>query len=184
MRIPFVPADRSSREVVVPIGPSVPAAVVRVALGVLGLATLVVAFAGPGPGAHGLVAAALFAVVVAVVLRPEVGLAGLVVAIAGVRVFVFAAPSLPAVLALVVLVHLTLWTAALAARTTWRASIEWAVIGRGLRDVAVVQVFALALATVAMAVAGAASGDVWRALAAVCAMATTVLVLPRASTEP
>jgi hypothetical protein len=173
--------QRSSREVVVPVGPSVPAAVVRAAVGVLGLATLVVAFTGPGPGAHGLFAAALFAVVVAVVLRPEIGLAGFVVLIAGVRVLVFEPPSLGAVLALVVLVHLTVWTAALAARTTWRASIEWAVIARGLRDVAVVQVFALVLAVVAVAlVSPLQAADVWRAVAAVSAVACTVLVLPRA----
>ena len=168
-----------------PVGPSVPAAAVRLALGALGLATLVVAFSGPGPGAHRVFAAALFAVVVAVVLRPEIGLAGLVVAIAGVRVLVFAPPSLPAVLTLVVLVHLTLWTAALAARTSWRASIEWVVIGRGLRDVAVVQVFALALAVVAVAlVSPLGTADLWRGVAAVSVMAVTVLVLPRASAEP
>ena len=184
MRLPFLPARRLVREVVVPVGPSVPAAFVRVALGVLGMATLVVAFAGPGPGAHGLVAAALFAAVVAVVLRPEIGLAGLVVAIAGVRVLLFAPPALAAVLALVLLVHLTLWTAAVAARTRWRATIEWSVLGRGLRDVAVVQVFALALATGAMALAGTSPGDLWRAFAVVSAMAVTVLVLPRASMEP
>ena len=175
---------RAAREVVVPVGPSVPAAVVRITLGVLALATLVVAFTGPGPGAHGLFAAALFAVVVAVVLRPEIGMAGLVVLIAGIRVLVHEPPSLGAVLALVVLVHLTLWTAALAARTTWKASIEWAVVGRGLRDVAVVQVFALVLAVVAVALVGPiATADLWRALAAISAMAVTVLVLPRASTQ-
>ncbi|WP_034620683.1 hypothetical protein [Cellulomonas sp. URHE0023] len=182
-RIPFL-RPRSDREVVVPVGPSVPAAAVRLALGALGLSTLVVAFSGPGPGPHRLFAAALFALVVAVVLRPEVGLAGLVVAIAGVRVLVFDPPPLAVVVALVVLVHLTLWTAALAARTSWRASIEWAVIGRGLRDVAVVQVFALALAVVAVAVVSPlGTADLWRGVAAVSAMAATVLVLPRRATQ-
>lgn len=184
MRIPFLP-PRSSREVVVPTGPSIPALVVRLALGVLGLATLTVAFVGPGPGAHRLVAAALFALVVAVVLRPEVGLVGLVVGIAGVRVLLFDPPSLGAVLALVVLVHLTLWTATLATRTTWRASIEWAVIGRGLREVAVVQVFVLSLAVVAtVLVSPLGIADVWRAVAAIGAMALTVLVLPKVPAGP
>jgi hypothetical protein len=84
----------------------------------------------------------------------------------------------------VVLVHLTLWTAALTARTSWRAAIEWRVIGRGLRDVAVVQVFALVLAVVALALTGPslAAADLWRAVGAVSAMVVTVLVLPRAST--
>jgi hypothetical protein len=184
MRIPFLPV-RGVSEVVVPIRPSVPAVVVRLALGVLGVTTLVVAFAGPGPAAHGLFAAALFAIVVAVVLRPEVGLAALVVLVAGVRVTVFDPPPLGEVLALVVLVHLTLWTAALAARTSWRAAIEWRVIGRGLRDVALVQVFALVLAVVALALAGTslAAADLWRAVGAVSAMVVTVLVLPRASTD-
>ncbi|WP_155856085.1 hypothetical protein [Cellulomonas sp. URHD0024] len=179
MRLPFV-TRRADREVVVPIGPSVPAPFVRIVLGALCVATFVVAFGGPGPGAGGLVASALFAVAVAVVLRPAVGLAGLVVALAGVRVLLFDPPALPEVLALVVLVHLTLWTAALAARTSWRASIEWVVIGRGLRDVAVVQVFALVLAVVAVSLVSPVSGDdVWRAIAAVCAVALTLLVLPR-----
>ena len=184
MRIPFLPT-RTVREVVVPIGPSVPAALVRVALGVLGLTTLVVAFAGPGPQAHGLFAAALFALVVAVVLRPEIGSGAFIVLVAGARVLLFEPPSAGEVLALVVLVHLTLWTAALAARTSWRASIEWRVIGRGLREVAVVQVFALVLAVGALALTGTslAEADLWRAVAAISAMAVTVLVLPRASVE-
>ena len=104
---------------------------------------------------HGLFAAALFAVVVAVVLRPEIGLAGLVVLIAGVRVLVHEPPSLGTVLALVVLVHLTLVDRRargpdhVAAR---RSSGRWS--GAGLRDVAVVQVFALVLAVVAVALVG------------------------------
>lgn len=180
-RVWLAATRRATREVVVTIRPSVPAAFVRLALGVLALATLAVAFAGPGPGARGLLAAVLFAVVVATVLRPAAGLAGFVVVVAGGRVVLFAPPSLGAVLALVVLVHLTLWTAALAARTSWRASIEWVLVGRGLRRVAVVQVFALALATVAVALAvtSVQAADVWRALAAVTVMAVTVLVLPR-----
>jgi hypothetical protein len=176
---------RTPREVVVRIGWSVPAAAVRLVLGLLGVATLAVAFAGPGPRPHRVVEAALVALVVAVVLRPEVGLVALVVLVAGLRVLAFAPPSLGAVLALVLLVHLTLWCAALAARTSWRASIELAVIGRGLREVATVQVFALVLAVVATALAGTSltSSDLWRALAAVSAMAATVLVLPRAQTS-
>ena len=173
--------QRSAREVVVRIGRSVPATVVRLVLGLLCLLTLAVAFAGPG--VPWIVRAVLVALVVAVVLRPEVGLAALVALVAGVRVLLIAPPSLGEVLALVVLVHLTLWCAALAARTSWRASIELAVVARGLRDVARVQVFALLLAVVALALAGTslAAADLWRALAAVSAMAATVLVLPRSS---
>lgn len=184
MRIPFLPT-RAAREVVVPIGPSVPAVLVRLVLGALCLTTLVIAFAGPGPAAHGLFAAGLFALVVAVVLRPEIGLGALVVLVAGVRVLLFQPPSSGEVLGLVVLVHLTLWTSALAARTAWRAAIEWRVIGRGLRDVAVVQVFALVLAVAALALTGTslAAADLWRAVAAISAMAVTVLVLPRASID-
>ena len=180
MRLPFAP----SRQVEVTLGPAVPALVVRLVLGVLGVLLLIVAFAGPGPGPHGLLASILFALVVAVVLRPEVGLGALVVLVAGVRLLLSDPPTLLEVLALVVLVHLFLWTAAVAARTTWRASIEWSVLTRGLRDVAVVQVFALVLAVVAYAAAGTSLGaaDLWRAVGVVSAMVLTVVVLPRAST--
>ena len=167
-----------------PVGPSVPAAVVRLALGVLGLVTLVVAFAGPGPGAQGLFAAALSRSSSRSCCGPRSGWPALVVLVAGVRVLLVrpARRSVPC-WRWCVLVHLTLWTAALAARTTWRASIEWAVIGRGLRDVAVVQVFALALAVVAVALVGpapsrATSGARSRLSAR---WRVTVLVLPRAS---
>jgi hypothetical protein len=83
----------------------------------------------------------------------------------------------------VLLVHLTLWTGAVAARTSWRTRVELAVLSRGLRDVAVVQVGAQVLAVVATLLAGASlgEGDVWRAVALVAAIVVAAVLLPRPS---
>ena len=90
-------------------------------------------------------------------------------------------PALGVVMLLVLLVHLTLWSGALAARTSWRTRVELGVVVHGLRDVATVQVGAQVLAVVATVLGGVAlgDGDLWRAAALVAVIAAAALLLPR-----
>jgi hypothetical protein len=159
----------------------VPAWAVRAALAVLCAATLTAAFAGTGPAPHAALVAAFAALVVATVLVPGLGLAALVVLLAGMRLFVGDPPGLGVLMALVLLVHLTLWAGAVAARASWRTRVELAVLVRGLRDVAVVQVGAQVLAVVAMALVGVTQGDLWRAAALLAALVVAAVLLPRPS---
>lgn len=168
-------------EVTVDLVRPVPAWAVRAALAVLAGATLAVAFGGTGPRPHAVLVGAFVVLVAATVVFPGLGLAALVVLVAATRLFVGDAPALGVVMALVLLVHLTLWTGAVAARTSWRTQVEGAVLAGSLRDVAVVQVGAQVLAVVATALAGVSlgEGDLWRALALVAAIAACALLLPR-----
>ena len=166
-------------EVTVALVRPLPAWVLRGAAGLLGAATLLVAFAGSRP--HPLLVAAFVALVVATVVIPGLGLAGLVVLFAGAGVVAGGPPALGVVMLLVLLVHLTLWAGALAARTSWRTRVELGVVVHGLRDVATVQVGAQVLAVVATVLAGVAlgDGDLWRAVALVAVITASALLLPR-----
>ncbi|MEZ0446231.1 hypothetical protein [Cellulomonas sp. ICMP 17802] len=161
----------------------VPAWAVRGALAVLAAGTLAVAFAAPGPRAHWLLVGGFVALVTATVLRPGLGTAALVVLAAATRLVVGDAPALGVLMALVLLVHLTLWCSAVAARTSWRTRVELAVLVRGLREVALVQVGAQVLAVAATLLVGVrlGDGDLWRALALVAAVVATAALLPRAA---
>ncbi|GEK21976.1 hypothetical protein [Cellulomonas xylanilytica] len=167
-------------EVAVDLVRPVPAWALRGAVALLGAATLLVAFAGAR--LHPVVVAALVALVVAIAVVPDLGLTGLVVLVAAAGV-VADPPGLGAVMLLVLLVHLTLWAGALAARTSWRTQVEVAVVVRGVRDVAAVQVGAQLLAVVALVLGGVVlgAGDLWRALALVAAIGAAALLLPRRS---
>ncbi|WP_456787218.1 hypothetical protein [Cellulomonas sp. P5_C5] len=168
-------------EVTVDLVRPVPAWALRGAVGVLGAVLLLVAFAGVRP--HPLLVAGFVALVVATVVLPELGLTALVVLVAGVRVATGEPPALGIVMLLLLLVHLSLWAGALAARTSWRTQVELGVVVHGLRDVATVQVGAQMLAVVAVLLGGVTvgSGDLWRALALVAAIGATALLLPRRS---
>ncbi|KQY22170.1 hypothetical protein ASD16_16205 [Cellulomonas sp. Root485] len=166
-------------EVTVELVRPLPAWSVRGVAGLLGAATLLVAFAGSRP--HPLLVAGLVALVVATVVIPGLGLAALVVLGAGAGVVAGDPPALGVVMLLVLLVHLTLWSGALAARTSWRTRVELGVVVHGLRDVATVQVGAQVLAVVATVLGGVAlgDGDLWRAVALVAVIAAAALLLPR-----
>ena len=159
----------------------VPAWVVRASLAALCAGTLAVAFGGTGPMPHAALVVGFAVLVAATVLVPGLGLAALVVLVAGTRLFVGAPPDLGVVMALVLLVHLSLWAGAVAARTSWRTRVELAVLLRGLRDVALVQVGAQLLAVVAMLLVGVTQGDLWRAAALVAAIVVAAVLLPRPS---
>jgi hypothetical protein len=155
----------------------VPAWALRASLALLCAATLAVAFTGPRPPAALVVG---FVVLVgATVLVPGLGLAALVVLVAGTRLFVGGPPALGVVMVLVLLVHLTVWAGAVCARTSWRTQVEAAVLVRGLRDVAVVQVGAQVLAVLAMALVGVTQGDLWRAAALLAVIVVAAAMLPR-----
>ncbi|MDQ0372895.1 hypothetical protein [Cellulomonas humilata] len=168
-------------EVTVALVRPLPAWLLRGVAALLGATTLLVAFAGERP--HPLLVAGLVALVVATVVIPGLGLAALVVLAAATGVVAGGPPALGVVMLLVLLVHLTLWTGALAARTSWRTQVELGVVLGGLRDVATVQVGAQVLAVVATVLGGVAlgDGDLWRALALVAAMGASALLLPRPS---
>lgn len=159
----------------------VPAWALRGAVGVLGAATLVVAFAGAR--LHPVVVAAFVALVVATVVVPGLGLTALVVLVVAARVATGEPLALGTLMLLVLLVHLLLWVGALAARTSWRTQVELGVAVHGVRDVATVQVGAQVLAVVATLLAGVSvgAGDLWRALALVAAIGASALLLPRRS---
>lgn len=159
----------------------VPAWALRGVVGVLGAATLLVAFAGAG--LHPVVVAGFVALVVATVVVPGLGLTALVVLVVATRVATGEPLALGLLMLLVLLVHLMLWAGALAARTSWRTQVELGVVAHGLRDVATVQVGAQVLAVVATVLGGVAlgDGDLWRALALVAAIGASALLLPRRS---
>jgi len=168
-------------EVTVALVRPVPSWALRGVAALLGAATLLVALAGSR--LHPVVVAGLVALVVATAVVPGLGLAALVVLVAATGVVAGGPPALGVVMLLVLLVHLTLWAGALAARTSWRTRVELGVVVHGLRDVATVQVGAQVLAVVATVLGGVSlgAGDVWRAVALLTAMGAAALLLPRPS---
>lgn len=170
----------TAREVVLATGTTVHALVVRAVLGLVVAVMLVVAWSSSRP-LLGIVVGLALAFGAAAALRPwSIGTA-LAVGAAGFLLVTGSAASLPTVMVLVLLVHLALWASALAARVSWRGSVELAVAADGLRSLARVQVGAQVLAVVAVLLAGTDVGqaDAWRALALLAAIAVTVLALPR-----
>ncbi|WP_421735434.1 hypothetical protein [Cellulomonas sp.] len=166
-------------EVTLELDRPVPAWALRASLALLSAATLAVAFAGTGPRPPAVLDVGFVALVGAAVLVPGLGLAALVVLVAGTRLLVGDPPALAVVMVLVLLVHLTLWAGAVCARTSWRTRVEVAVLVRGLREVAVVQVGAQLLAVVAMLLVGVSESDLWRAAALVAALTLAAVMLPR-----
>jgi hypothetical protein len=168
-------------EVTLELDRPVPAWALRAGLALLSAATLTVAFAGTGPRPPTVLDIGFVVLVGATVLLPGLGLAALVVLVAGTRLLVGDPPALGLVMVLVLLVHLTLWAGAVCARTTWRTQVEVAVLGHGLRDVAVVQVGAQLLAVLAMVLVGTTEGDLWRAAGLLAVIVVAAVLLPRPS---
>ncbi|MGY4644068.1 hypothetical protein [Cellulomonas sp. URHB0016] len=176
MRLPS--RGTGAPEIEVRLGRCVSALALCVALGVLGCLLVGVAFSSTGtPPAPG-VLVGFVALAVATAIRPRAVLPGLLVGLVGLRVLLTGPPPLLALMALVLLVHLVLWCAAVAARTSARARVEVAVLGAMLGDVAWVQVGAQVLTVGAVLVSGAslAGGDVLRVVAIVGAMLAAGLV--------
>jgi len=173
-------SGRRSLEVVVETGRVVPTWVLRVVGAVLVTVMLLVAVGSGwhvGPW-HVAVAAA---VACAVMLRPWTGSAALAVGVAGVVLLMGGPASLPTVMVLVLLAHAVLWVSSFAARASWSAGVEVAVLAGEARGPAVVQVGAQVLAVVAVLVSGADVGasDAWRAFALIGAIGLVAAVLPR-----
>ncbi|MBO9554551.1 hypothetical protein [Cellulomonas sp.] len=175
MRHPVAP------EVDVRIGRCVSGLGLRVALGVFGGLLVLVAFTTVGAVPPAVVLGGFGALVVATAARPRAVLPGLLVGLVGLRVLIVGPPPLLALMALVLLVHLVLWCAAVAARTSTRGRVEVAVLGAMLRDVALLQAGAQVLTVGAVLVSGAslAGGDVLRVVAIVGAMLAAGLVRSR-----
>jgi len=170
-------------EVDVRLGRCVSAVALRVALGVLGGLLVLVAFTTTGTPPPPVVVGGFVVLVVATAARPRAVLPGLLVGLVGLRVLLTQPPPLVALMALVLLVHLVLWCAAVAARISVRGRVEVAVLGAMLRDVAWLQAGAQALTVGAVVVSGAslAAGDVLRVVAIVGAMVAAGLVRSRPS---
>ncbi|GIG21935.1 hypothetical protein Cch01nite_26590 [Cellulomonas chitinilytica] len=168
-------------EVDVRLGACVSTVGVRAALGVLGGLLVLVAFTTTGAPPPPVVVGGFAVLVVATAVRPRAVLPGLLVGLVGLRVLLTQPPPLIALMALVLLVHLVLWCAAVAARTSSHARVEVAVLGAMLRDVAWVQAGAQVLTVGAVVLSGAtlAGGDVLRVVAIVGAMLAAGLVRSR-----
>jgi hypothetical protein len=125
-------------------------------------------------------AATAVVLAVVVVVLPRAVLVGAALALVGIEVMA-GSPTVPQVLALVLLVHAAVWACSLAARVPWRARVEAGVLVDGLREGLPVQAGAQVLALVALLLGGAdvAAGDVWRVLGLAAAAAVVLLVLPR-----
>lgn len=178
-RVPLPGAPREP-EVEIATGPAVPALVLRAAVALLGAAVLVLAALAPGgPVAPGAVPV-LALLGAAPALRPRAGVAALVVVGAGVALLAADPLGGRHLAALVLAVHLLLWLAAVAARTTRRTRVEVAVLRADLPLVAGLQAAAQALALAVGVLAGAtAGGDAWRLLGLAAAVGVTAVALRR-----
>lgn len=158
---------------------ALPAALVHAGAALLVAAMLVVGWstARPVGPAAVLVALALGAVVVGL---PRAALTGGALVLVGLEVLA-GSPSVPQVLALVLLVHAAVVACSLAARVPWRAHVEAGVLVDVVREALPVQVGAQVLALVALVLGGVdvAAGDVWRVLGLAAAAGVVLLVLPR-----
>jgi len=171
---------RGTVEVIVETGRTVPTWVLRVVGAVLVGVMLLVAV-GSGWDVGPWHVAVAVAVACAVMLRPWTGSVALAVGAAGVVLLMGGVASLPTVMVLVLLAHAVLWVASFAARASWSAGIEVAVLAREVRGPAVVQLGAQVLAVVAVLVSGAdvVAGDAWRASALIGSIGLVAAVLPR-----
>jgi hypothetical protein len=160
-------------------GAVVPLALVKIAVAVIVAVMVILASVVEWPG-HGAVWVGGPLIGLTVMWRPWGALPALAGGLAGAIVLVGGAAPLPAVMALVLLVHLTLVTAAFAGRGSWGAAVEARVLTDAARPFLVVQAGAQVLAVLALQVSGAAlgPGDLWRAVALLGAIGVALLVLP------
>jgi hypothetical protein len=166
-------------DVVVGVGRCVPGVLVRIAAA-LAAAALLATFAFPVVGWSVRVGVG-FAVGAALLVAWSPGMVSLPIGLVGLGVLVDGVPPVGLLLLLVLLVHLTVVAAVLAARVRFDTLVEWRVIGRLGREFAVVQVGAQVLALGAAALAGAdlRAGDGVRAAALLTTLVVLVVVLPR-----
>ncbi|GIG41623.1 hypothetical protein [Cellulomonas phragmiteti] len=158
---------------------SVPSVTVRAALALVAVAAVVLAVTAPGSVVPPGVVALLLGVALAPAVVPRWPVAALVVLVVGVRVWL-ADPVSPLVLAtLVLLVHVLLRLAAVAARTTWRTRVEVAVLTDDWRAALAVQGGVQALALLAGAVAAAGDDGAWRLAGLAAVLGLSVLALAR-----
>lgn len=173
------PRRGEAPEVDVRTGATVPAAAVRGALAIAGVLLAVVAATAPGSVAPVAVLVLMLAAGVAPALLPRWPLTSVLLLVVAVRLL-FADLAPPLVLAaLVLLVHVVLRLAPVAARTGWRARVEVAVLAGDARGALVVQAAAQVLALLAGLAAGAGAAGQWHAVGAVAVVALTTLVLAR-----
>ena len=160
-------------------GPVVPLAVVRIAVAVVVAAMVIVASVSQWPG-HGAVWVGAPLIGLAVMWRPWGALPAFAGLLAGAIVLVGGTAPLPAVMVLVLLMHLTLVTAAFAARGSWGAAVEVRVLTDAARPFLVVQAGAQVLAVLALQLSGVSlgTGDMWRAVALLGAIGVALVVLP------
>lgn len=169
-----------ARAVELRLGPSVPGLVVRLLPGLCAALAFVVAVSGPGSRPGPVTIGLLAVLLVVLVVRPATGVAALVALTVGLRLVAGDPPGWPATAALVLLVHLVLWTSAVAARTGVRTRVEVAAALGGWREAAVAQAGAqVAVVLVGLVGDGPRLGDAVRVGALVLAGAVLVAVLPR-----
>lgn len=175
-------AGRSTeaRAVDLRLGPEVPGLVVRLLAGLWAALAFAVAIAGPGTRPGPVTLTVLVVLLVVLVVRPATGVAALVVLTVGLRLVAGDPPGWPATAALVLLVHLVLWTSAVAVRTGVRTRVELAAALGGWREAVVAQAGAqVAVVLVGLVGDGPRLGDAVRVGALVLAGAVLVAVLPR-----
>jgi len=177
------PAARAPRrrgepaEVDVRTGRTVPAVTVRAALAVAGVAAVVVAATAAGPVVPAPLLGLMVLVGAAPAVAPRLPLTALLLLAVGVRLLV-ADPASPLVLAaLVLLVHVVLRLAAVAARTGWRTDVEVAVLRDDLPVALAAQVGAQVLALVAGLASGADAGTGWRVVGLVVVLGLVTLAI-------
>ena len=177
------PAARAPRrrgepaEVDVRTGRTVPAVTVRAALAVAGVAAVVVAATAAGPVVPAPLLGLMVLVGAAPAVAPRLPLTALLLLAVGVRLLV-ADPASPLVLAaLVLLVHVVLRLAAVAARTGWRTDVEVAVLRDDLPVALAAQVGAQVLALVAGLASGADAGTGWRVVGLVGVLGLVTLAI-------
>lgn len=140
----------------VDLGPSLPGWVVRAGAGLAALACIAMVARGPVTA----VAGVLLAVMIAA--RPAgAGPGVLIVAIGGALLWTGAAPFDLRVFALVLLVHVTVWLAALVADLPASAVIEREVVTAAVRPFLALQATGQALAVVAAVVVGTEVTSLW-----------------------
>lgn len=179
------PAARAPRrrgeppEVDVRTGPTVPAVTLRAALALAGVAAVVVAATAPGRAVPGSVLGLMVLVALAPAVVPRLPVTALLVLVVGVRLLL-AEPAPPLVLAaLVLLLHVVLRLAGVAARTGWRTRVEVAVLRDDLPAAFVAQAGAQGLALVAGLASGADAGTGWRLTGFVVVLGLVALALAR-----
>ncbi|WP_309133667.1 hypothetical protein [Cellulomonas sp.] len=161
-------------------GRTVPALVLRVALGLVAVGLLAVALGSADVTGAALPPAVLVVAAATPAVWPRSVAAGLLVLVVGGSVLVAGPPGAGRLALLVLLLHALLWFTAVAARTGRRTRVELAVLRDAAPPALVAQAGAQLLALGAAALAGGVGGgDVWRVVGVVAAVLVAAVVLVR-----